>query len=75
MRHTPEAIWQFIDEYPRSGQTVADFCDDYNLKVPTFYSWKRKYNEVEAVVQEGFYKIRPKQEIAELILEINRAHA
>ena len=68
------------------------------LKVPTFYSWKKKYSETEAPVQEGFCKITPKREvaerslrlpsglrldlvglstteIAELILEIDRAHA
>ncbi len=71
MRHTPEAIRQFLDEQPRSGQTVADFCDDYDLKVPTFYSWKRKYGEVEAVVQEGFCKITPKREICERSLRLS----
>ena len=98
MRHSPAAIRQFLIEQPLSGQTVADFCEDHDLKVPTFYSWKKKYSETEAPVQEGFCKITPKREvaerslrlpsglrldlvglstteIAELILEIDRAHA
>jgi hypothetical protein len=70
MRHTPEAIRQFLDEQPRSGQAVSDFCDEYDLKILTFYSWKRKYNEVEAVVPEGFCKIRPKREVAERSLRL-----
>jgi hypothetical protein len=98
MRHTPEAIRQFLIEQPLSGQTVADFCEDYELKVPTFYSWKKKYNQIEVPVLEGFCRITPKREIAErslrlpsglrldlvglstreiaeVILEIDRAHA
>jgi len=98
MRHAPEAIRQFLAEQPRSGQTVASFCSDNDLKVPTFYSWKKKYGQAQAPVQEGFCKITPKREvtdrslrlpsglrleliglsiteIAELILEIDRAHA
>ena len=98
MRHTPEAIRQFLDEQPRSGQTVAAFCDDHDLKVPTFYSWKKKYKKADTVEQEGFFKITPRPEmlgrslrlpsglrvelaglvvteIAELIMEIDRAHA
>jgi len=98
MRHTPEAIRHFLSEQERSGLTVASFCEDNNLKVPTFYSWKRKYGEIETIASEGFCKITPKREmtkrslrlpsglelglvgltaaeIAELILEIDRAHA
>jgi transposase-like protein len=98
MRHTPEAIRQFLNEQPLSGQTVAVFCEDHDLKVPTFYSWKKKYRQAQASVGEGFCKITPKREIgerslrlpsglrldlvglstteiAELILEIDRAHA
>lgn len=98
MRHTPEAIRQFLTEQPLSGQTVADFCEDHDLKVPTFYSWKKKYGQTQAFVGEGFCKITARHdladrslrlpsglrldlvglsitEIAELILEIDRAHA
>jgi hypothetical protein len=62
MRHTPEAIRQFLDDQLQSGQTIAVFCDDNDIKAPTFYSWKKRYCEVEAVEPEGFYKIMPKQE-------------
>ena len=98
MRHTPEAIQHFLAEQPRSGLTVANFCEDNDLKVPTFYSWKKKYNVIDSVVPEGFCKITPRREtserslrlpsglrleliglsiteIAELIFEIDRAHA
>ena len=98
MRHSSEAIRQFLTEQQRSGLTVANFCAKNDLKVPTFYSWKKKYGEEEAIELEGFCKITPRREIferslrlpsvlhlslvglstteiAELILEIDRAHA
>jgi hypothetical protein len=98
MRHTPAAIRHFLDEHPTSSQTVAAFCEDHGLKVPTFYSWKKKYGQAELLLSEGFCKITPKHEvvdrslrlpsglcldlvglstteIAEVILEIDRAHA
>jgi hypothetical protein len=98
MRHTPEAIRHFLAEQPASGQTVAAFCEGHDLKVPTFYSWKKKYGQPGIPIQGGFCKITPKpemlerslrlpsglrleliglstKEIAELILEIDRAHA
>ena len=98
MRHTPETIRHFLDEQLQSGQSIADFCGDYDLKVPTFYSWKRKYDKADAIELEGFCKITPRREIAErslrlpsglqleliglsipeiaeLIFEIDRAHA
>jgi len=98
MRHTPAGIRQFLVDQPLSGQSVAAFCDEHGLKVPTFYSWKRKYGRAAAPVLEGFCKITPKREvtkrslrlpsglelglvglttteIAELIIEIDRAHA
>lgn len=98
MRHTPAGIRHFLSDQPRSGLTVANFCAENDLKVPTFYSWKRKYGKVEAIEKEGFCKITPRREIsnrslqlpsglsleltglsvteiAELVLEIDRAHA
>ena len=98
MRHTPAAIRQFLTDQLLSGQTVAAYCEDHDLKAPTFYSWKKKYRRPEAPILEGFCKITPKREtterrlrlpgglelelaglsiteIAELILEIDRAHA
>ncbi|WP_157472231.1 IS66 family insertion sequence element accessory protein TnpA, partial [Neolewinella persica] len=59
MRHPPAAIRQFLLEQSLSGQTVADFCDDHELKVPTFYSWKKKYGQAQVPVGEGFCKITP----------------
>lgn len=71
MRHTPAAIRQFLAEQLLSGQTIADFCEDHGLKVPTFYSWKKKYGQAEAPVLEGFCKITPKQEYGERSLRLS----
>lgn len=98
MRHSPAAIRQFLDEQLASGLTVADFCADHDLKVPTFYSWKRKYSAMDKETLSGFCEITTRQattdrilqlpsglrvelkglsnaEIADLILEIDRAYA
>jgi hypothetical protein len=97
MRHTPVTIRQFLTDQPHSGLTIAEFCQDNDLKIPTFYSWKKKYGGVNALDLEGFCKITPKlekmerslcmpsglrfeltglttTEIAEVILEIDRAY-
>jgi hypothetical protein len=70
MRHTPEAIRHFLDEQPQSGQSVAIFCADNDIKVPTFYSWKKKYSNAPPVESEGFCKITPKREFAERSLRL-----
>lgn len=97
MRHTRAAINQFLDRQAAGGQTVAAFCADHDLKVPTFYSWKKKYNTPEPVRPSGFCELTPVREvskrklslpsgleleitglsireIAQLIVEIDRAH-
>ena len=70
MRHTPEAIHQFLIEQPLSGQTVATFCEENGLKVPTFYSWKKKYGQPSAPVLEGFCKITPTTDTVERSLHL-----
>jgi len=70
MRHTPEAIRQFLIDQPRSGHTVADFCEVRGLKVPTFYSWKRKYEQGIEPVDSGFFQIKPKRELVERSLRL-----
>ena len=98
MRHTSEAIRHFLSEQSLSGLTVADFCSDNGLKVPTFYLWRKRYRTADTVESIGFCTITPKidevttnlclpsglrleltgltiSEIAELVLEIDRAHA
>ncbi|MCB9280943.1 MAG: hypothetical protein H6562_18790 [Lewinellaceae bacterium] len=97
MRHTREGINQFLDRQATSGQTVAAFCADHGLKIPTFYSWKKKYNTPEPVGSSGFCELTPvrevskrklslpsgleleitglsTREIAQLVVEIDRAH-
>jgi len=98
MRHTREAIYEFLEQQEASGQTVADFCAGHGLKIPTFYSWKRKYGKPEPVGPSGFCELTPVREvpkrklclpsglevelsglataeIAELLVQIDRAHA
>lgn len=70
MRHTPTAIRQFLYDQLESGLSVASFCADNDLKAPTFYSWKRKYGEVELVEPEGFCKITPRHNIEERVLRL-----
>jgi hypothetical protein len=59
MRHTREAIHQFLDQQASSGQTVIAFCADHGLKVPTFYSWKKKYKACEPEAPAGFCELLP----------------
>lgn len=70
MRHTPEAIRDFLDDQSRSGLSIADFCANNALKVPTFYSWKKKHKEVDINEPEGFCKTRPRREILERSLRL-----
>lgn len=97
MRHTREAIYEFLEQHATSGQTVAAFCADHDLKIPTFYSWKKKYDKPEPVGPSGFCELTPVREvpkrrlclpsglelevtglstweIAQLVVEIDRAH-
>lgn len=64
MRHTREAIDQFLEQQASSSQTVAVFCADNDLKVPTFYSWKKKYNKPDSVDSSGFCELRPVREVS-----------
>jgi transposase-like protein len=97
MRHTREAIYEFLERQATSGQTVAAFCADHGIKVPTFYFWKKKYNNPDPVAPSGFCELTPvrevskrklclpsglqleitglsTREIAQLVVEIDRAH-
>ena len=62
MRYTPTAIQRFLGEQSLSGQSVADFCAEHELKIPTFYGWRRKYawpSPSSAEDAEGFCQITP----------------
>jgi len=98
MRHTREAIDRYLDRQASSGQTVAAFCADNGLKIPTFYAWKKKYAKPVPDSSLGFCELTPVQrevvkrklclpsglqleitglstrEIAQLLVEIDRAH-
>jgi len=98
MRHTPDAIRQYLSDQAASGQSVTTFCAEHDLVVATFYSWRRKFAAPSTPSREGFCKIvaRPETtaralrlpsgveleltglsmtELAELLLQIDRAHA
>ena len=70
MRHTREAIDQFLDRQATSGQTVAAFCTDHNLKVPTFYFLKKKYSDSSPVLAPGFCQLTPRREVAQRTLRL-----
>lgn len=70
MRHTPEVIHQFLAEQRVSGQTVAEFCAERGLKVPTFYSWRRKYSQPEPESPSGFFQLAPQSVSGECTLRL-----
>jgi len=70
MRHTRQAIDQFLDRQATSGQTVAAFCTDHNLKVPTFYFWKKKYSDSNPAPPPGFCQLTPRREVAQRTLRL-----
>ena len=98
MRHSPAQIRQFLADQQASGLSIAKFCRRQNIKPPTFYKWKKKYDPTNPEIPTGFCQISTVPgpelrrlilpsglrldisgisipELAELILEINRADA
>jgi len=70
MRHTREAIHQFLEQQAASGRTVSTFCADNDLKIPTFYSWKKKYNKPDTVEPSGFCELTPVREVSKRKLHL-----
>jgi len=62
MRRSPEAIRQLLLDQVASGLSVAAFCASHELKVATFYAWRRKYAKGTETIAEGFCKIVPRAE-------------
>ena len=54
-------IDQFLGRQAASWQTVAAFCADNGLKIPTFYAWKKKYAKAIPDGSSGFCELRPVQ--------------
>ena len=44
-----------LERFARAGQTVAQFCQDETVSVPSFYQWKKKLAE-----QDGQTSSHPK---------------
>jgi hypothetical protein len=59
MGYTPSAIRKILNDQLTSGQTVVAFCRVRDLKIPTFYSWKKKYPRLQAEGPAGFCQIVP----------------
>ena len=60
MRNTPADIRRILKDQLTSGQTVVAFCRGRGLKIPTFYSWKKKYLQTGKDTPAGFCQIVPK---------------
>ena len=44
---------RLLDEQPRSGMTVKAFCQQNQVSVPSFYSWRRKIEQRDATVRQN----------------------
>ena len=62
MRYHSDDIHQFLTDQAASGQSVTDFCSEHDLKVPTFYAWRKKYAAENTPEPEGFCKIVARRE-------------
>jgi len=71
MRYTPTAIQVFLGKHSLSGQSVAEFCAKHELKIPTFYAWRKKYaSRPTPSAEEGFCQITPISEPAHRSLRL-----
>ena len=71
MRYTPTAIQRFLGKHSLSGQSVGDFCAKHELKIPTFYAWRKKYASAQTPsAEEGFCQITPISEPAHRSLRL-----
>lgn len=46
-RFTESQIVNILKEY-EAGKSTKDICREYGIAPPTFYSWKRKYEGMDA---------------------------
>ena len=58
--------------------TIGELCRKYNIAVPTFYNWRRKYEDMDVSEAERLAdlereNIRLKQKLADTILELDMA--
>ena len=59
MRYSVAAIRTFLAEQPHSGLSVAAFCAGHELKVSTFYAWKRRYRDLDVPASAVFCRLQP----------------
>ena len=47
-----DQMFSLLEAYELSNQTVFAFCTDKDLKIPTFYYWRRKFRTAQSVHQD-----------------------
>ena len=64
MRHTPATMRRHIRSQAADSITVSAYCAAHNLKVATFYYWRKKLAAAEITDREpvGFTQITPAAE-------------
>ncbi|MBU1086470.1 MAG: transposase [Candidatus Omnitrophica bacterium] len=62
------AQWRgYVERYPESGLSVADFCKKHGLYETGFYTWRKRLREQ---VSAGFIRLDPEISAAEEYLTI-----
>jgi hypothetical protein len=53
-------FWRWVlVEFERSGLSVREFCRQEGILEPSFYSWRKKIAQLDAVSQEGLPQLMP----------------
>lgn len=73
LRRSEEEIMKLLDEQEKSGYTVKEYCELYDIVEQTFYSWIRKYRNKQEE-QGGFASIEvvPTLTAPQLFAEIGK---
>ena len=51
----------FLKEQANSGLTIEKFCKKFDLKIRSFFNWKKKYDEYKTLKTDSLLKKRPKK--------------
>ena len=57
MANRAQVMRLHLDAQSTSNQTVAGYCTDHGISVPTFYYWRRKFADAEAPPVSGFIQL------------------
>jgi hypothetical protein len=59
VRSAKAEYWQgIVDQFQQSGQTVQAFCTERGLSVPSFYQWKRRLRDGDAVTESRMVPVK-----------------